>query len=204
MGWIPYPTALSGYSAAGGAPYTSAQLNNSAVPQSIRDQMQAAQTAQAAATSTAPYTSGFATGLKALSGYVGGRVQNQADQAAAPYQGGQSEQASPSLLASLLRGDATSANDPTSGQAPATGWGAVGQSVGQAAQAVGRKSDRRLKSEVTRIGELPNGLPVYHYRLEGGPFEIGCMADEVLSLHPGAVWEADDGFLRVDYSQAVL
>ncbi len=214
MGWTPYPTALNGYAPGGqvqGAPlpYTAQQLNSPSLPSSIRDTMQAAQTAQAAATSTAPYTSGLATGLKALSGYVGGQLQGQADQTAASYQGGQPDQPSPSLLAKILRGGASSdpsADDGSGSSMPAaTGWGAVGQGVGQAAQSLGRKSDRRLKSEVTRIGTLACGLPVYAYRLEGSPlFEVGVMADEVARVRPDATWfDPDDGFARVAYERLI-
>lgn len=102
---------------------------------------------------------------------------------------------------------------PQSGQAGAQGsqFGALDPSTLSASaqsgldnlkQMIGRKSDRRLKSEVSRIGTLPNGLPVYRYRLEGGPFEVGCMADEVAQVRPDATWfDADDGFARVDYSR---
>lgn len=66
------------------------------------------------------------------------------------------------------------------------------------------RSDRRLKEGIRKVGRLDNGLIVYAYRLKGSPVEqIGLMADEVQKIHPSAVVEAPDGFLRVDYAKAV-
>lgn len=64
-------------------------------------------------------------------------------------------------------------------------------------------SDRRLKTNVQRIGTADNGLPIYSYRyIWGGPVQIGFMADEVEAVAPEAVAEID-GFLAVDYGRAV-
>lgn len=71
-------------------------------------------------------------------------------------------------------------------------------------------SDRRLKTDITEVGRLHNGLPVYAYRyIDGGPMQIGLMADEVEQLHPDAVaeaktWFSDGVFKTVDYGKAVL
>jgi hypothetical protein len=62
-------------------------------------------------------------------------------------------------------------------------------------------SDRRLKSDISRVGSLDNGLPVYSYRINGVP-EIGLMADEVESVAPWAVVTGADGFKRVNYAEA--
>jgi hypothetical protein len=196
MAWTPYPA------------YTFPNPNQSGA--AGQGQIGSAQNLQAIAQATTPYSSGAVTGLKALAGYMGG--QAEANQSATVAQAGQ---ASPGLLAQVLRGTIgtdgqapapeSAQDDPTgllSSTNPNAGWAQAGQGVGQV---VGRKSDRRLKSDVTCIGALPNGLPVYRYCLEGGPFEIGLMADEVMALHPAAVWtDSTDGFLRVDYSRAVL
>lgn len=65
-----------------------------------------------------------------------------------------------------------------------------------------RFSDRRVKTDVTRVGTLDNDLPVYAYRyLWGGPVEIGVMAQDVEKVHPeavGNVW----GIKTVDYARA--
>lgn len=64
-------------------------------------------------------------------------------------------------------------------------------------------SDRRLKTDIVRVGMLDNGLPVYAYRFNGSPVtEIGLMADEVEAVAPHAVAEAQNGFKMVDYRLA--
>lgn len=64
-------------------------------------------------------------------------------------------------------------------------------------------SDRRLKTDVRRVGRLDNGLPVYAYRMIGSPMtEIGLMADEVEQKIPDAVHQQPNGFKMVDYRAA--
>lgn len=66
-------------------------------------------------------------------------------------------------------------------------------------------SDRRLKTDIERVGTLDNGLPVYSYRYKaGGPIHIGLMADEVREIHPEAVITTPDGYDAVFYAKAVL
>lgn len=65
------------------------------------------------------------------------------------------------------------------------------------------RSDRRLKTDIIRVGTLDNGLPVYGFRYaDGGPYQIGLMADEVQAVHPEAVKRVD-GWDLVDYERAV-
>ena len=65
-------------------------------------------------------------------------------------------------------------------------------------------SDRRKKTDIKRVGTLFNGLAVYGYRLvDGGPYQIGVMADEVAELMPFAVPVDTDGFMHVDYERVV-
>lgn len=60
-------------------------------------------------------------------------------------------------------------------------------------------SDRRLKENITRIGETAGGTPVYTYSyVWGGPTQVGVMADEVPEA---AVFDYNSGFYRVDYSK---
>lgn len=60
-------------------------------------------------------------------------------------------------------------------------------------------SDRRLKTDVERIGCLSNGIPVYRFRYKWGPqLHIGVMADEVKKVNPDAVVEID-GIQLVNY-----
>ncbi len=61
-------------------------------------------------------------------------------------------------------------------------------------------SDRRLKKNISKVGEY-NGLNVYKYRyIWGGPMQIGVMAQEVIKKIPEAVLEVG-GWLAVDYSK---
>lgn len=69
-------------------------------------------------------------------------------------------------------------------------------------------SDPRAKTGVTRsepdeVGRLHDGQKVYAYRYaDGGPAQIGLMADEVASMHPDAVGVRPDGLMAVDYGKA--
>lgn len=77
-------------------------------------------------------------------------------------------------------------------------WGSVGQ-LGSAFL----MSDRRVKTDIERVGTLDNGLPVYLFRYrDGGPFQIGVMAQDVQEAKPDAVRDFD-GVLAVDYVKAV-
>jgi hypothetical protein len=65
-------------------------------------------------------------------------------------------------------------------------------------------SDRRVKTDIERIGTLPNSLGVYSYRFKGQTGrEIGVMAQEVEKLIPWAVVEID-GIKHVNYAAAVV
>ena len=59
-------------------------------------------------------------------------------------------------------------------------------------------SDRRLKSNIVRVGTHPLGIGIYEYDL-GGKRERGVMADEVARVKPEAVVRGDDGYARVNY-----
>lgn len=58
-------------------------------------------------------------------------------------------------------------------------------------------SDRRLKSNIVRIGTHPLGIGIYEYDIFGHR-DIGVMADEVLTVKPEAVIQGP-GYLMVDY-----
>ena len=63
-------------------------------------------------------------------------------------------------------------------------------------------SDARLKTDVTRVGTSPSGLPIYTYRYLGlAPLYEGVMAQDLLALRPDAVTEHPLGLLTVDYSR---
>jgi hypothetical protein len=60
-------------------------------------------------------------------------------------------------------------------------------------------SDRRLKSNIKRIGTLPSGLAWYEYDIFGR-HEQGVMAQEAMLVIPAAVHRMASGYLCVDYS----
>jgi len=85
------------------------------------------------------------------------------------------------------------------------GLAGIGGSIFQGAGAAGGFgalfSDRRLKTDIKRIGTMDNGLPLYSYRyVWGGPVMFGAMADEVEVIAPAAVGE-EGGFKTVDYGK---
>lgn len=59
-------------------------------------------------------------------------------------------------------------------------------------------SDRRLKSNIVRIGTGPRGLPLYEYTIFGRR-ERGVMANEVEKVMPAAVGRHPSGFKMVNY-----
>ena len=82
-------------------------------------------------------------------------------------------------------------------------YGALGSAAGGIGGGLMMKSDRREKTDISRVGKLDNGLAVYAFRYkDGGPFQIGLMADEVAELHPEAVGLID-GIQHVRYDLAV-
>lgn len=59
-------------------------------------------------------------------------------------------------------------------------------------------SDRRLKSNIVRIGTHPLGIGWYKYSIFGIKTQ-GVMADELLVVKPEAVYTGSDGYYRVKY-----
>ena len=62
------------------------------------------------------------------------------------------------------------------------------------------KSDRRLKSNIIRIGTHPLGIGWYEYDI-AGMRQQGVMADEVATVRPEAVMTMADGYDAVDYGR---
>lgn len=76
-------------------------------------------------------------------------------------------------------------------------------SLGGAAIKAGAFSDVRVKENISRVGTLDNGLPVYAYNyVWGGPTHIGVMAQDVERVNPEAVGSVH-GIKTVDYGKAV-
>ena len=80
---------------------------------------------------------------------------------------------------------------------------AMYQAIGQMAGGAMSMSDIRVKTDISRVGTLDNGLPVYVFRYKhGGPPQIGLMAQDVEQVNPGAVAEIG-GIKHVNYAEAV-
>jgi hypothetical protein len=63
-------------------------------------------------------------------------------------------------------------------------------------------SDRRVKTDITQVGTLFDGTPVYRYRYIGQPaFQIGLMAQDVEKYAPEAVGQIGP-YKAVDYKLA--
>jgi hypothetical protein len=64
----------------------------------------------------------------------------------------------------------------------------------------GADSDRRLKTDIVRVGILRAGIPLYRFRYIGrDEVHVGVMAQDVLPVVPEAVITDASGFMRVDY-----
>ena len=61
-----------------------------------------------------------------------------------------------------------------------------------------RTSDRRLKSNIVKVGDDPRGFGIYEYDIFGRR-ERGVMAQEVEKIIPDAVIEGPDGYKMVNY-----
>lgn len=80
----------------------------------------------------------------------------------------------------------------------------MGGLFGLGASALTAFSDRRLKTDIVRVGKLDSGLNVYEYRyLWSDDRQLGLMADEVAKVRPDAVHMHASGYAMVDYG-AVL
>ncbi len=81
--------------------------------------------------------------------------------------------------------------------------GALGGLFGTIGLGAMKFSDRRLKSDIERIGTTAHGLPFYEYTIFGRR-ERGVMADEVAKIMPDAVVMQPNGFNAVNYSMLGL
>lgn len=76
----------------------------------------------------------------------------------------------------------------------------ISQGVGTALQLSSLFSDRRLKTDIKKIGEFADGLGRYVWRyVWGGPMHEGVMADEVEALRPWALGPQIAGYATVNY-----
>ncbi|WP_273727474.1 tail fiber domain-containing protein [Brucella gallinifaecis] len=74
--------------------------------------------------------------------------------------------------------------------------------LGSAAMGMFNFSDRRLKTDIERVGETDEGTPIYTYKYkDGGPTQMGVMAQDVEKKQPDAVAMHSSGFRMVDYGK---
>jgi hypothetical protein len=141
---------------------------------------------------------GFQSGLP-YANYVSGAVPNTINAANTQVQGNLG-------LGQLMNGSyATQMQGYNSGGDMLGGLMGLGSSLGSAY--IMRGSDRNIKENIKRLGELDNGLVIYEFEYKepyknvwGHGRKIGVMADEVESVLPAAVSVHPDGYKVVDYS----
>lgn len=86
----------------------------------------------------------------------------------------------------------------STGGRPSTA-GAIASTVGGIASIF---SDRRMKTDIEKIDEMPDGLGVYRFRYLGQLVKnVGVMADEVAKLRPWALGPKVAGFATVNYGE---
>lgn len=84
----------------------------------------------------------------------------------------------------------------STGGSPST-LGSIASTVGGIASIF---SDRRLKRDIERVSEFPDGLGIYAYRYVMGTKRVlGVMADEVAKLRPWALGPSRAGYATVNY-----
>lgn len=66
----------------------------------------------------------------------------------------------------------------------------------------GWNSDRRLKTDIRRLGTSPAGIPIYAFRyIWGGPLFVGTMAQDLLLIRPDVLSQDATGYYTVDYAE---
>jgi len=93
-----------------------------------------------------------------------------------------------------------------------SGGGMFGDLLSGAAQAAaayyGAKRDKRIKTNIRKVGELASGLNTYFWdwteeakKFVGNQVTFGVMAQEAMEIFPEAVSTSPSGYLQVDYSR---
>lgn len=140
--------------------------------------------------------------LNMLNGYdTKTQVQSPQFQSfATSQQGPQSDQLTAAKMAFDSQMGITNSQNAANAQATSglMGLGQLGVSSYLAYLLAG--SDIRLKTDITRIATLDNGIGIYEFRyIWGGPMRKGVMAQEVAKIKPEAVVQHESGFLMVNY-----
>lgn len=81
-------------------------------------------------------------------------------------------------------------------------YGTIGSIAGAALPFI--LSDKRAKTDIDRIGETEDDIPIVSYRYKGDSTpRIGFLAQDVQKKRPEAVKRLPSGYLAVDYEKAV-
>ena len=116
---------------------------------------------------------------------------------------GATVQAAPIFAGAQAQGafDQNTYNQQVAGaNAETAGLYSLGGAAMKYAPAMMAASDRRLKSNIVRIGTHPIGVGIYEYDIFGSR-QIGVMAQELMEVMPEAVHQHPVGFLMVDYGR---
>ena len=187
-----------------------AELSSSARTQAQGEQAQAFEQALGG------YTTNLATRQQQLSNLLGGLQTGLGTAGTVTEfeqnlvnQGLSIEQARSAAQASSAQGGAALAQ---AGRKE-SGGGMFGDLLSGAAQAAAAYygsggSDRKLKTNIKKVGQLPSGLPTYTWdwkeefkHLVGNQPTLGVIAQEAMEVFPEAVSMHADGYLQVDYSR---
>lgn len=125
------------------------------------------------------------------------------------FQGNISANSSGANILNNLYGNQVAAWDANR-RANSTSAAGLGNLFGTLGSAWITSSDIRVKEDVQRVGQLPNGIPIYTFRyteryrpLWGRDIKIGVMAQDVEKVIPDAVVTGPDGIKMVDYAKVV-
>jgi hypothetical protein len=128
-----------------------------------------------------------------LAAYLQGTPMQNAPQASTP-----SYQVAPADVAGNIY-----KNFDTQNQRYLANLNGMYQLGGTAAQAAVAASDRRLKTNIKKLGKA-KGYNWYEYNyVWGGPKQIGVMAQEIIKTKPSAVITLSNGYMMVDYGKLI-
>ena len=106
-------------------------------------------------------------------------------------------------LGGILAGTPINRTQNTNGTTTQTSSGGLGSTLLGIAQ-IGASiySDRRLKRDIVKIGELAKGVGIYTYNyLWPSVRQVGVMADEVARHFPQAIESGPNGYSKVNYGK---
>ncbi|WP_221959877.1 tail fiber domain-containing protein [Rhizobium laguerreae] len=108
----------------------------------------------------------------------------------------------------FARSERGSGSDSSSGMGGGSSSGSSGNDSGGSDPGggdTGWNSDRRLKTDIHRLGTSPAGIPIYAFRyIWGGPLLVGTMAQDLFLIRPDVVSRGATGYYTVDYDKLDL